>query len=396
MNMKKKLKSKYLYPWIIPTLNKRIMKLMVFMFVPCLVTATLFTQIANGQLTDGIPRKWSPETHLTWIGQISGSPDDLLIIINDNPIDTGNLIINKYADTAHIRIPLEHGSNLISINEGDNMLFSADIYSASKFEARLVPEEYIFSPFHTDANEESCLSCHRMRVENTDISSKTADNICLPCHNQEFSGLEFQHKSDGVNWGCLECHQTEAMETNYSPDVPIKYAIEEGLIVAPLCYQCHKDNEIKYGEYNYVHGPVSMGGCTMCHNPHGSNVKGFLRNDISEMCIECHRMQDVLKMPLVHKPVLKEGCTRCHAPHGSNFKFFLADEVKEICLKCHPKTEEQKNNHPVTGHPVSGPVNPNDPDQPFSCASCHNPHASNFDKLLPKEELMMICMICHR
>jgi predicted CXXCH cytochrome family protein len=93
--------------------------------------------------------------------------------------------------------------------------------------------------------------------------------------------------------------------------------------------------------------------------------------------------------------VLQKGCTACHDPHGSNYPKSLFDEVKDVCLKCHPKTEEQKNNHPVTGHPVTGPKDPHNDQKKFSCVSCHNPHAAEFDKLLPVPELMMFCINCH-
>ncbi len=55
-------------------------------------------------------------------------------------------------------------------------------------------------------------------------------------------------------------------------------------------------------------------------------------------------------------------------------------------------------NHPVEGHPVSGPntaVGPGAP--PISCLSCHNPHASNYANLLPKtppDPAMKLCKSC--
>jgi predicted CXXCH cytochrome family protein len=300
-----------------------------------------------------------------------------------------------YDGLAHVRIGLEYEmSNIVTIKYGNDILFNEDVFYAHSWESGIVPEEYKIKPFHTAKNEWPCLDCHRLKPRASDmIPDILAESICFPCHSGKFEGIEFEHVPAGVNWECLQCHRAEAKDT-YS-DSPVKFSIEQGARVAPLCFKCHKNKEKEVSGYKFLHGPVAMSRCNMCHNPHGSNYEKFLQSDITSVCINCHEMQKLLEQPVVHTLVLQKGCTACHDPHGSNYPKSLFDEVKDVCLKCHPKTEEQKNNHPVTGHPVTGPKDPHNDQKKFSCVSCHNPHAAEFDKLLPVPELMMFCINCH-
>jgi len=346
---------------------------------------------------ESLPKIWSSGAHFTWIGDETSNPDNIIVTINGSPVLPEALTINNYNGSVHLRVQLMHGtSNLVSIQERDIPLFNADIFYAPTYESALVPEEYELKSFHIEESEAACVDCHRLKPQESDmIPGNPLEKICFPCHNDKFSDLKFQHKAAGINWECLRCHQAEALETDYSFYGPIKFTIKEGKRVAPLCYQCHEEQKKNYADNKYLHGPIAMGRCNMCHNPHGSNFKYFLQKEKSALCIECHEMQTLLKKPNTHKPVVKEGCIFCHNPHGSKYPLLLASEVKELCLKCHPKTEEQKSNHPVTGHPVSAAKDPHNPERPFSCVSCHNPHASDFDKMLPVEEVMMLCMNCH-
>jgi predicted CXXCH cytochrome family protein len=347
--------------------------------------------------TEETRKSWTSVPHYTWTGNISGSPDTLSVTVNGNPMAADTGAISNYDGTVHIRIPLEHGvSNLISIQEGGQILFSTDIFYAYTFEAGKVPEGYLVNPFHTEQNEASCLACHRLKINMKDlIPSSPADSICYPCHEQDFSSLSYQHREAGINWECFRCHQTEAQETDDYWESPVKFTIQEGRKVAPLCYDCHQVKKKEHSEFNYVHGPVAMSGCNMCHNPHGSNIKRFLRKEISTMCVECHTMQDVMTNPVIHTPLAKEGCTACHDPHGNTAPFFLSADINELCFSCHKKIREKGNNHPLMGHPVSAPQDPLVEDREFTCVSCHNPHSSQYASLLAGEEIMMLCMNCH-
>jgi predicted CXXCH cytochrome family protein len=344
-----------------------------------------------------IEKIWSTEVYYTWVGTASNSITDLFVTVNGQSLKSEEYVLKDYEGTIHIRLPLEYNSsNMIDIREGNNVLFQADVFYAPAFESQLASEDYLSDPFHTEENEKSCISCHRLEINNEDLISKdNTTHICYPCHKHKFSGRTFQHYAAGLKWECLRCHQTKPMESEYSFDVPVKFSIKEGMEVAPLCYQCHINREKEFSEYEYLHGPIGMKLCIMCHNPHGSNTAKMLQKELVTLCVDCHKLQDMLRQHNVHYPISMDGCLSCHDPHGSNFPFFLNKEVNGVCVGCHDSIKKLENNHPIMGHPVSGETDPINTDEKFSCISCHDPHSSEFDFLLADDEIMMTCMRCH-
>lgn len=78
-----------------------------------------------------------------------------------------------------------------------------------------------------------------------------------------------------------------------------------------LCLHCHVLDIKKQN----MHGPLSSGGCTVCHQPHLSPYTYLLVSEPREFCLYCHNPEDVLRNP-VHKTV-EVQCTACHDAHGS-------------------------------------------------------------------------------
>lgn len=100
------------------------------------------------------------------------------------------------------------------------------------------------------------------------------------------------------------------------------YRIEEDN--APLCNKCHEDK----GSGAYVHGPVAVGSCTVCHDPHGQTNPYLLVRTGEDLCFQCHTAADALAHLLVQgagdKSFLREkGCNFCHDPHNGDRKFLL-------------------------------------------------------------------------
>ncbi len=62
--------------------------------------------------------------------------------------------------------------------------------------------------------------------------------------------------------------------------------------------------------------PVANANCVMCHNPHGSDRKGILYNN-------------------VHKPVAEKMCTQCHEGPGAPEPLKLKKPGYELCRGCH-------------------------------------------------------------
>jgi len=91
-------------------------------------------------------------------------------------------------------------------------------------------------------------------------------------------------------------------------------------LVAPndeLCAQCHT---IKLDK-NFMHGPLTSGGCLLCHDPHSSRYPYLLVSDSGTFCLGCHDKETVAKIEGHGDP--NANCTGCHDAHGSDKKYLL-------------------------------------------------------------------------
>jgi predicted CXXCH cytochrome family protein len=98
---------------------------------------------------------------------------------------------------------------------------------------------------------------------------------------------------------------------------------------ATLCAKCHD----RRAPEKFVHGPVAIGSCTVCHDPHGQTNPAFLVRAGEDLCFQCHAEGDVLRH-LVGKGagggafLRDKGCTYCHDPHQAELKFLLREKIK--------------------------------------------------------------------
>lgn len=123
-----------------------------------------------------------------------------------------------------------------------------------------------------------------------------------------------QYKSHGISSkkDCAFCHEGDSGT----------YRIDGNNSV--LCQKCHPPP----GSGKYVHGPVAIGSCTICHDPHGSTNDALLTKTGEDLCFQCHIAKDALKHLLIQgagdKSFLREkGCGFCHDPHFSDRRFLL-------------------------------------------------------------------------
>jgi predicted CXXCH cytochrome family protein len=107
-----------------------------------------------------------------------------------------------------------------------------------------------------------------------------------------------------------------------------------------ICFQCHEEEEYMG---TYVHGPIAVGGCMVCHFPHESRYDKLLIANSREICLYCHQAEDVALNPshstlsLDVSPTADSKdqqeqenqqeqpgfCTPCHDPHKGDNRFFL-------------------------------------------------------------------------
>ncbi|MHC4556659.1 MAG: cytochrome c3 family protein [Planctomycetota bacterium] len=89
--------------------------------------------------------------------------------------------------------------------------------------------------------------------------------------------------------------------------------------VPELCYDCHTDYT---ASGLFVHGPVAVGQCLFCHNPHKSRIEHLLKEPEPKLCYLCHDMNTIELIP-AHLPKQLSSCTDCHNAHASSLRVLL-------------------------------------------------------------------------
>lgn len=84
-----------------------------------------------------------------------------------------------------------------------------------------------------------------------------------------------------------------------------------------LCSRCHELGTTKL----YVHGPLSSGGCLVCHDPHSSRYRHLLVSESDEFCFRCHDRAEVVRIEGHGDD--RAQCTDCHDAHMSDRKYLL-------------------------------------------------------------------------
>lgn len=140
---------------------------------------------------------------------------------------------------------------------------------------------------------------------------------------------------------------------------------------AKRCFGCHEESSIKTTKY--VHAPVAMNACTMCHTPHaGPDTATKLTATGDALCFSCHEADDYAGK-FEHTRAGK-GCAGCHSPHaGKSYTMLLASSTR-LCEGCHAKTDHK-------GVKRSG----------GDCTTCHDLHGAARDGLLRGGKLAGVC-----
>lgn len=148
------------------------------------------------------------------------------------------------------------------------------------------------------------------------------------------------------------------------------------------CLMCHS----KFKKpAKTVHAALGMG-CETCHqavegkkHPEKGSMK--LTQDVPGLCFGCHD-HGKFKGKVIHPPVAEGMCTICHNPHQSEFGKLLISDSPDICYDCHDKTEFTKKNVHMA---VLG-----------GCGSCHATHASENKTLFLQPTINNLCLQCHQ
>ena len=129
--------------------------------------------------------------------------------------------------------------------------------------------------------EMNCTRCHKIHVYDKPLLLDDRAGFCLPCHNEAATGYarRSQHPVMQENVTCLSCHRFLKRV-----DDRLEYDL------AGICRGCHP---AEGGPFPYEHEAttgyaVAEGGCTECHNPHGSENDRLLAQTGGHLCRQCH------------------------------------------------------------------------------------------------------------
>jgi len=123
------------------------------------------------------------------------------------------------------------------------------------------------------------------------------------------------HKPSKV---CANCHDMTKIPRWATPEF-IKDPLQ-------LCYDCHPGSNYS-GSTDYVHGPVAVGDCMRCHNPHRSKQKYLLKLHVPDVCYQCHEKADIESITDHSEESLSE-CLECHVGHSSPARGLLRKNRK--------------------------------------------------------------------
>ena len=258
---------------------------------------------------------------------------------------------------------------------------------------------------HAPFSEHQCSACHNPHASNHKHLIKDEINVlCINCHQSEKTLMPKQHNHKPFKEGeCLSCHKPHASKN-------------KNLLIAAgeqLCFGCHSD-EKDFSKKN-KHDPVRKGKCLSCHTPHSSDNEMLLKKSSVQICTGCHLMNNRVnnkKTEKAHRnyPVQNTKCVSCHNPHGSNHDGLIKENshkpfAKKQCAKCH-YAAKSKNSLKIKSDGVSictachksieqdfRKINTHVRHGIF-CIDCHNPHASDEDHLKKNKETK-ICNKCH-
>jgi predicted CXXCH cytochrome family protein len=187
---------------------------------------------------------------------------------------------------------------------------------------------------------------------------------------------------------CSPCHQLDFTKAAENPPSPSQ---------SP-CYVCHKKIMTNY---RFVHGPSAVWSCPVCHDTRSTGRKLGVKEPDDKVCSPCHE-NDWHAKKFMHGPTAAGNCTACHNPHAADEPCFLRLNSADLCVSCHADTASRP--HLVSGfsgnagHPVRKSPDPLNPGRDFNCASCHNPHATNYPYFLSSDHTSMFqfCQSCHK
>jgi predicted CXXCH cytochrome family protein len=175
----------------------------------------------------------------------------------------------------------------------------------------------------------------------------------------------------------ISCADYSTVRGKHPAELPFEKA---GTCVTSKCHAA-------IGEGKYVHGPVAVGECQICHGKSQKHREMPYRykfgktGNISSACIFCHTSFESGEITVKHEKY--EECIACHTHHGSSNMYQLSSEGSKLCFQCHEQaiathqettriTRFRNGNMNLHFEHIEKSV------MERTCLSCHETHAGSF------------------
>ncbi|PLX98842.1 MAG: cytochrome C [Desulfuromonas sp.] len=259
---------------------------------------------------------------------------------------------------------------------------------------------------HGPAASGACTQCHNPHQANQPrLLKKSVRNTCTGCHTDIGDGLATAPVIHAAveEASCLTCHNPHS--------APAAKLLQKD--VESVCLECHGDVGRKAQRAKVKHAALYREEkCTGCHTAHFSNNDGLLFLKEQDVCFTCHGKNDYHKSnalkniaaqvegkPYLHGPLEDGQCSACHQPHGSDYFRMLNGPYPEtfyypytsgsydFCLGCHDSNMLRFESTSIYTEFRNGKQNLHflhvaNQYKGRTCRACHEPHASNIDKLM--------------
>jgi predicted CXXCH cytochrome family protein len=207
---------------------------------------------------------------------------------------------------------------------------------------------------HRPFQEGKCMACHDPHgSEYKGVLVAEARRLCLSCHKDVTP-----KKDDAVSIhapikdNCMSCHDPHTSDAKNE----LKQATPD------LCFSCHGNVKEALASDPVVHAAATdVDGCETCHAAHSSRLRHLERQPQPQECLSCHdrvlktpdgrALPDMAALlrdnPVQHGPIRLGSCTACHQPHaGVHFRLLSEDypaefyapfkiELYGLCFRCH-------------------------------------------------------------
>ena len=195
--------------------------------------------------------------------------------------------------------------------------------------------------------------------------------VCSRCHSGSHAvdqATLSPHAEAGVT--CLACHTVHG-------------GSEEHLLKdrqPELCYSCHQPVRVEFAKpYRHPAGEGEFLQCSSCHLSTDDAPAELARQGKDEVCLSCHA-EFQGPFPYDHVAAVdyetqEGGCTACHDPHGSYEPRLLKQPYEaphfQTCTQCHiiPPGHAYNSNH-------------GDQWANMSCTECHSDIHGSYDNRL--------------